>query len=607
MKRITIFLSLFAFIAIVSLSVSSVLAQTVPARPGYGLIQADYTEYARLFKEGKEPNLSPSDAGNARWRQLYRDHRWADYAAGSEFREPVLAAQTLMGIYLAQDVDHKLTYQIESIIWNKAYISATLAERIALDRIADYWSRATGDETSIYYDKTLAERMDAVGEGDDFYSEYELQRQALQRRDIDQIARNRMINPVNISQAMRSEVVVVQNLFDHGESYRNWVLAYYFMREKFDVLDELADSFTFNWDEARKAAEMRRLIDEAKEDPILRARVEAEVRQAVAVRDQQATSGNSSGPGGSSDSSSGYGSGGYGGGPGSGGSNYSPSYSDSYSSDGGGSYNMTMGPAAPTAEEIAAQALARLQAAAAAQALKEAEIQQEVENQLVNTALGIYWQRELRESAYKYVVGVYRSKDFHLGNLRQIHRYFRNGAEAGDPIAQYHLALFLYNLGDIVDPYSDSATILSEANRWMAEAEKSDVSKERVRQLREQLAVEARLQPRRAADMQNKITALYKVENEKMEMFNIVLMGVRERISSGTGVGSRIQMGGMMGGMGGMMGGMGGMMGGMGGGGYGGGSYGNTGGSGRNSGNNSRNSGTSGSGRGSSNSSGSSY
>jgi len=248
-----------------------------------------------------------------------------------------------------------------------------------------------------------------------------------------------------------------------------------------------------------------------------------------------------------------------------------------------------MTPMVQSAEEIAAAAAARQQAAAQRQREREEEIQQEVENQLDITALGFYWQRELRESAYKYVVGVYQGKDFHLGNLRRIHRYFRAGAEKGDPIAQYHLALFLYYLGDIVDPFSDAATLLSEANRLMAEAEKSDVTKDRVRLLREQLAIEARLESRRAASMQQKITALYKVENDKIDMFNIVLMGVRERIRSGTGVGSRIQMGGMMGGMGGM-----GSMGG----GYGGGST-----SGRSSGSSS--SSDSGSGRGSSSSGGS--
>jgi len=539
MKRTTIFLSLFAFIAIVFLSVSSVLAQTAPARPGYGLIQANYNEYARLFKEGKEPNLSPSEAGNLRWRGMYRDHRWAEYAAGSEFREPMLAAQTLMGIYLAQDVDHKLTYQVETIIWNKAHISANLAERIKLDEIADYWSRST--------DPILQERMDAVGEGNDFYSDYELEQLALQRRDIDRIARERIVNPNRVSRAMRSEVENVRNLFDHGESHRNWVITYYFMREKFDILDELASMFTFNWsDERRRAAQDGLETDEKfLRDLELIIRRERAAQQ-TAQANLQVTALTSSGSGsGSSGSGSGM------------------MLSDSSSSDGSYEYdgsdttmfatgtfgNMSdfLNPgmrAGETPEERTAR--------------EEREIYAEVQRRATLEAANNFDERVLRENAYKYVVGVYESTDFHLGTLRRIHRYFRNGAEAGDPVAQYHLALFLYYLGDIVDPFTDEATRLSEANQLMAEAEKSDVTKDRVRLVREQLAREARLLPRREADRMTKVNALWKVENDKIDMFDVVLLGVRDRISSGTGVGSRIQMGqrGMMGGM--MGGGMGG-------------------------------------------------
>ena len=530
MKRVIF--SLSAFVAVLFLFAPSVSAQgTAPARPGFGLIDSDYTNYAKLFEKKQEPNLSP--IGNERWRALYRSHRWADYAAGSEFREPMLKAQTLMGIYLTQDVDHRLSYQIETIIWNKAYLSASLAERITLDSIASYWARATSDEASDTYDKILAEKLEAVGEGDDFYSEYELDKLAMRRRDIDQIARTRFINPNSISRAMRSEVQVVRNLFDHGESYRNWVLTYHFMREKFDVLDELAAQFTFNWSDERRQAAIEGLVS----DPNFRSALELKIRrEKEATRINQANMEVSmlsemSGSSGMSGNMAGG----------------SPSYDESS----GETMMMATGAYGDMPSEMMFPGMRAAETPEQKAEREEKEIQAEVDRRLKVDAANNFALLMLREAAYKYVVGVYESKDFHLGTLRRIHRYYSNAADAGDPIAQFHLALFLMYLGDIVDPFTDDATRRSEINRLLAAAEASPIAKAHVAKLREQNAIEASLADRRALIRDQKVQALWKVETDKIDMFDTVLMGVRERISSGSGVGGRMQsgmMGGMMGG-----------------------------------------------------------
>jgi len=539
MIRLTLSLSLSAFVAVMFFSAPPAPAQ---GGGGFGLVQSNYDEYARLFKMGREPNLSP--VGNERWRALHRNNRWADYAAGGEFREPMLAAQTLMGIYLVQHIDHQLTYQIENIIWNKAHLSASLAERITLDTIAMYWETAE--------DPALEAKREAVGEGDDFYSEDEIYRLQLQRRDLDVIARTRIINPNNISRMMRSEVQSVRNLFDHGES--GWVPMYYFMREKFDVLDALSASFTFNWDK-----EMRdKAIEAMMQDPDLEREVRQQVRTAQAAARQRNTTGGSPAMGmnlygGGSDDSS---------------------YDSSYDSGGSGSDDGTDGSGAPAVPDWLQGAMLSAQAGETEADRQERE-QRGVDEALRPAAEEKLRRLENRQKAYKYVVGVYESTEFHLGTLRKIEKYFRNAAEVGDPIAQYHLALFLRYLGDIVDPDKDIADLRYESEDFLKKAEERlDVIGKRGEELRDQMAQEeARQAARRQAEKNRKVAALVKVENDKIELFDTVLLSVRERISSGSSTGG---MGGLNSVMGGGMGG----------------GYGNTGGTGRSSGN--RNSGSSG-------------
>ena len=515
MKRLALSLSLFAFVAVVFLLVSSAPAQQNRLGGGFGLVQADYENYARLFRQEREPNMSPAGgAGSDRWRALRRNNRWSDFAAGGEFREPMLSAQTLEGIFQLEHVDHRLTHHISSIIFSRFHISARLAERITLDRIANYW--ATTD------DPVIQRRLDEVG-GDDFFSEEEIWRMQMQRRDLDVMTRSRMINRNALSARHQIELRSIENVFDHGET--GWVARYYFMREKFLVLDALADSFTFNWDSERLEAELAAMQENIA--PALRREVEREVREEFlplrnAARGLPATMGM-----GGFDS---FGGGGF----------------DSFD----GSYDDGSGGMMPSAAMMGM--MGATQGGMSEQEIEEEE-QRTIADRLRDAVEDEMRRRQLRERAYRFVVGVYESSDYHLRTLRQIHRYFQNAAETGDPIAQYHLALFLRFLGDIVDPFTDPAEHRYNSEEWLRRAALSDITRNRVEALNAQLAREEAIAARRFANMTRKIETLIRVENDKIDMFDEVLIGVRDRIASGTGTSGRTGSmgGGSMGGMGG--------------------------------------------------------
>jgi len=188
---------------------------------------------------------------------------------------------------------------------------------------------------------------------------------------------------------------------------------------------------------------------------------------------------------------------------------------------------------------------------------KEKEFRDYVESELKK--------REYREKAYKYIVGVYESSDFFLSELRKIRRYFEETADQGDPIAQFHLALFLRYLGEFVDPEVDESSRIYASEEWLDKvAGTSPELKKRVEVLREQIAAEDEKQERRITDRAQKLLALIKVENGKLDQFDTVLMSVLENIKDSGSSGS-------YGGSSGRSGRSGGMGGSMGGGGYGGG------------------------------------
>jgi hypothetical protein len=183
---------------------------------------------------------------------------------------------------------------------------------------------------------------------------------------------------------------------------------------------------------------------------------------------------------------------------------------------------------------------------------------------------------ESQHKAYRYIVGVYQSSDYHMETLQKIYQYYQDAANEGDPIAQYHLALFIRYLGDIVDPFEYPGTDECESayKKWLEKARMSDMARERVEKLEEQITEATNKKERRDTRKIEKLVALKTVEDEKLEMYDDILIRVRARIggggSSGTG-GTSGGMGTMGGGRrGGSAGGLGGpmgspMMGGMGG------------------------------------------
>jgi hypothetical protein len=488
-----IFATTFAFAAILFLSAPPASAQ------GFGLVQNDYNEYARLFKIGREPNLATSD----RWRRAYANHRWADYADGNEHRDPMLAAEVLAGIYLTTHVDQRLNYQIQNIIMGKAGMSSALAERITLDRIRMYFDTSE--------DEALRARIDAAGGGNSFYSPLEVERMEYLNRDIHEAARRRIVSGPNISRAQQIEIRSIENLFNHGE--RGWVPMYYFMREKFQVLEALTESFTFNWDEARQEAELEKIM----ERPDVQREAEDRARGLVRPTSRAAADGMMDSGSSSYDSYDDYGS-------------SSSGYDD-------GSYMMP-----PSSMSGMPSSMTPV--------LSEEEIQERAERERRTIAEERLKAMENRQLAYKYIVGVYEDRHYHLATLRKIHRYFESAAKQGDPVAQYHLALFLRFLGDIVDP-DGAEDFQHESEEWLKQAISSDVTKRRVEELNAQLAEEVSREGRRKAAMFRKIESLVRVENEKLGLFDDVLIMVREEIQnsgSGSGGGRSGRSGGMSGG-----------------------------------------------------------
>ena len=494
MTRLTLSFTLFVFIAAVILSAPSASAQ------GAALIQGDYKRYAQFFKADKDPNFATSQS----WRGAYQTHRWADYAAGTEFRNPILEAQTLTGIYLTTHIDGQLVHQIESIILNKAAMGSPLAEQLTLDLMSSYFGRAT--------DPRLVEiRESAQDDDSEWLSEMELMRMQMMNRDIDVQVRRRIVDGGRIARQRLDEVRSTLALYRYHET--DWESRYYHLRERINLLNDLAGHFPFNWETgSTKEEELR---EKLMNDERLRREIAREVRAEDAAR-------RSSGEG-LSDSGMSY--------------EMEPSYdsgsSGEFDDDGGSiSYSAPMMPMMPVMPT----------------AMTEEEVEEEVNKRLPDKVDEKLKENNDKYNAFKYIVGVYQSSDYHMEALQRIHRYYRNAARAGDPIAQYHLALFLKHLGDIVDPYAEEGEHLSESRKWLEEARQKDVARERVKDLENHFAESARLEGRRAQQYDRKLNALIKVEEDKIDMYTDILLRVRERIASGSRGGSMMGGGGMMGG-----------------------------------------------------------
>jgi hypothetical protein len=136
---------------------------------------------------------------------------------------------------------------------------------------------------------------------------------------------------------------------------------------------------------------------------------------------------------------------------------------------------------------------------------------------------------DARRIAHKYIVGVYQSSGYHLETLHTIHSYYRRAAEQGDPIAQYHLALFLRYLGEFVIAEEDRDEIENKADEWLNKAMMTELAGKRVEELNKEFVAEVKRAGSRQKAMLNKIDTLVKIEDEKIDMIHEVLIKIAAR------------------------------------------------------------------------------
>ena len=374
MKRLTF--SLLCFVAATFLVAESVSAQDI-ADP-LKLIQSDYDKYARLFQMGKDPDFSRSQV----WRQLHRDNKWKEYAEGTEFREPFLAAEVLGGIYLVSSMDSLLSSEIDHLVVGKERLPSMLLERFGLDLAG----------TCMQDCPMLAAAMATHGKQftwkDIPQNEIVKIQTLIKEIDMQLSVRRLEQRRSTLPEARLQRIRAIRALLSRSE--QGWLPLYYSMRENFLMLNTLQDSFAFN----------------------------------LAEEDQKP-----------------------------------------------------------------------------------------------------------RLAVYKHLVGTYKILDFHKESLDWIDRRFSSAAQKGDPIAQYHYALFLRYLGDIRDPSTSADVIKSESMKWLEKAGSSDVAKKRVSELIVQLAEEDKQAEKRAESMQKKIEILVKIENEKMDILEDVLILIAKRLA----------------------------------------------------------------------------
>jgi hypothetical protein len=132
---------------------------------------------------------------------------------------------------------------------------------------------------------------------------------------------------------------------------------------------------------------------------------------------------------------------------------------------------------------------------------------------------------ENRHKAFKQVVGTYQSTEYHLEALKEIHHYFHTAAEQGNPIAQFHLALFLNYLGDLIDIDKEE---IAAYQKWLDKAGDTDLARARVVEVKAQLVAEEARAPQRKIATARRLEALLQVENDKLDMIeNIVVRAVQ--------------------------------------------------------------------------------
>jgi TPR repeat protein len=141
--------------------------------------------------------------------------------------------------------------------------------------------------------------------------------------------------------------------------------------------------------------------------------------------------------------------------------------------------------------------------------------------------------REAKQKAGKFIIGVYQGMNYHVRDLEQIYHYYLDAANRGNPIAQYHIALFLEHFRDIVNLEKEDA--VQKCQDWLYEASLSDLANNRVAELNAQLLEANNKTEKRKEATAQRIEKLFRLENEKMDMFyNVVIQQAKrvERINA---------------------------------------------------------------------------
>jgi hypothetical protein len=133
-----------------------------------------------------------------------------------------------------------------------------------------------------------------------------------------------------------------------------------------------------------------------------------------------------------------------------------------------------------------------------------------------------------KHTAHKYLIGIYKGMDYHKRDLEKIYHHYLGAANQGNPIAQYHLALFLVYFGDILDMKKEDVQQGSES--WLEKAYSSDLTRERVVALKTQLLTESEKIEKRKEDTGRKIETLIRLEHERIDMIDNVLIQVAKRV-----------------------------------------------------------------------------
>jgi hypothetical protein len=136
--------------------------------------------------------------------------------------------------------------------------------------------------------------------------------------------------------------------------------------------------------------------------------------------------------------------------------------------------------------------------------------------------------------AFKYVIGVYQGMDYHVRDLQQTYHYYLDAAEQGNVLARYHIVLFLFYFGDILD--MEKEKVQQDCQNWLDSALRfsSGLARERVSELREQLALNDEKSKKQTEDAARRLEKLLKMEFEKVDMIENVLYQQakrRERIN----------------------------------------------------------------------------